>query len=252
MVPALYSAVFLVRPAVELVQKGRLPDCPAPEARCSCETSLYATVGVLAFLGGTIQFAFGYYRSMAVLSDSLHALADAGADFWGMYIARAVHLRRSDEHTLRAFGNKVIALLLMIGALLVGYEAIGRWREGTYLVSPPVILVAGACGLVIDLIRWRTLDKVLDHSCNENLLALIEHARSDALHSALIMIVGMIATMGAVLPFDESAYHRGVRVVDFAASIALVGYMMYLSGKIWRGRLCSDRRAHGDDREHHH
>lgn len=272
MIPAIYGTLHIAKQGVSIARNGYQEGCPAPEAGCSCETSLYATVGTLAFIGGISQWLVGYYRSMAVLSDSLHALADAGADFWGMYIARKVYANNQTCHTsrkeqvlakareieLRRVGNKVIAILLALGALIVGYEAIERWYAGTYLVSPLVIILAGTFGLAIDLMRCRILIKAIGHySSNENLFALIDHAKSDAIHSAIIASIGMVATAGTLLPIDRGAYLGGVRVVDFAASLALAGYMLfYLSWKIWRGQACGDahRRAyhHEGPCDHHH
>lgn len=272
MIPAIYGALHLAKQGISIARNGYQEGCPAPEARCSCETSLYAIVGILAFLGGFVQWGIGYYRSMAVLSDSLHALADAGADFWGMYIARKVYmsnqqarhsskekiLAHAREIELRRIGNKIIAVLLAIGALVVGYEAIERWSEGAYLVSPPVIILAGTFGLAIDLVRWRILSKARIHSSNENLFALISHTKSDAFHSAIIAGIGIVATAGALLPVDQGLYQRGVKLVDFTASLALAGYMLfYLSWKIWHGQSCGSKHehVHGDvrdrDRDHH-
>ncbi len=72
---------------LNLIRNGHSSDCPAPKMRCICEKHLYAITGALALIAGITQTLAGMRFSMAVLSDSLHALADAGADFVGVFVS---------------------------------------------------------------------------------------------------------------------------------------------------------------------
>ena len=73
---------------MSILRHGRSLKCPAPAGSCICEEELYTTTGVLALIAGLIQWVVGYKYSMAALSDSLHALTDAFADFLAVVIVK--------------------------------------------------------------------------------------------------------------------------------------------------------------------
>lgn len=238
---------------------GSLRGCPAPASHCTCESKLYATTGTLALIAGLTQWVVGYHYSMAALSDALHALADAAADFLAMFIARKVNADRSKTNELRTIGNKLIASLLVLGALIIGFEANDRWSGSGYIVWLPAVVLVGLFGLVIDLIRFRMLSKAREHSNNSNLEGLIEHARSDAWHSGIISTVALFAILGSFLGIESGLYAFLVRSGDYLASLGLAGYMMcILAPRIWKGKGCCGQNhrhrthQHGPGCKHHH
>lgn len=238
---------------------GNLSSCPAPTGRCTCESQLYATTGTMALIAGIMQWVVGYNYSMAALSDALHALSDAAADFLGMFIAKKVKYDVNEFRTkeLRSVGNKAISALLTIGATIIGFEAYDRWSSGNYLVWLPAVVVVGIFGLVIDLIRFRMLSKARGHSNNSNLEGLVEHARSDAWHSGIISAIAIIAILGSLAGFNGGLYEFFVRLTDYLASLGLAGYMMFiLAPRIWVGKGCGHKHAktghkHSDKCNHH-
>lgn len=238
---------------IEFLKNGQLSDCPAPQGVCNCESSLYKTTGVLALTAGLAQWAVGYHYSMAVLSDALHAMADASADFVGMFIAKKVVNNPPKAKELRSIGNKIIALLLVLGALTIGIEAYGRWQGGDYVVWLPAVVLVGLFGLVIDLARFRMLSKARGHISNSNLSGLMEHARSDAWHSGIISAIALLAILGSFLSIENGLYAFFVRLVDYLASLGLAGYMAcILTPRVWKGVGCGYAHTHGSKCAHKH
>lgn len=239
---------------LRLIFHGRSKDCPAPEERCSCEKHLYAITGALALIAGVAQLLVGLRFSMAVLSDSLHALADAGADFVGVLVAHKVGRSPHQEDEIRARGNKFVAGMLAIGAAIISNEAYGRWGEGGNEVFLPAVIGIGLFGLVVDLLRLRMLSQAYKHSGKATLPALIVHASSDAKHSGIISIAAIVAFIGEPLlkyfELDQWIvnYQKSVGYADCLASLILAGYMAFiLTPQIWRGQLCC-----GEDKSPQH
>lgn len=239
---------------MSIIKTGHRSKCPAPSAPCICEAELYLLVGVLGLTAGLTQWAVGYIASMAVLSDSLHAFSDAAADLWGVVIVlmvRGAKNHSTKEKHLNKLGNQVIALVLVVGAVFVGQQAITRWGTGNYPVLPIAIIVVGLFGAAIDFLRWRTLARAkLRNDESERLPALIAHAKSDAIHSIIAAGIGAVALAGALLPVTKETYLGGIKLIDFIASLGLTVYMFYLSQKIWKGEGCGHNHSDCSGREH--
>lgn len=243
----------------DLIFNGHSSDCPAPKLRCICEKHLYSITGALALIAGIAQLLVGMRFSMAVLSDSLHALADAGADFVGVFVSHKAGLNPHQEDEIRAMGNKIIAIFLLVGATIITYEASDRWGAGNKTWLPAAVGV-GLFGLGVDLLRFRMLSNTYKHSAVSTLQALIEHARSDAWHSGIISGVAGLALLGNLFltPSEQSAYQEMVGYGDCLASVVLAGYMAFkLMPKVWRGEGCCGEKnlpQHKDDccgHDHH-
>lgn len=229
-----------MRRILRLILKGNSLSCPAPEKRCICEKHLYLITGILALIGGGAELLVGIRFSMAVLSDSLHALADAGADFVGVVVVHKVGRSPHQEDGIREKGNKFVAGLLFVGATIISNEAYGRWGAGNTVWLPAVIAV-GIFGLTIDFLRFRMLSQAYKHREGSTVLALIEHARSDAWHSGIISAMAIIAFLGEFFLSQgrQGWYQRIVGYADCLASFILAGYMvLILTPRIWSGQLC--------------
>ena len=225
-----------------IIITGHRSACPAPSAPCTCEAALYTLVGILGLVAGLTQWAVGYVASMAVLSDSLHAFSDTAADFWGAAIVVGVRSMKDypvAEKRLDKLGNRVIALVLVFGAVLVGRQAIMRWSAGNYPVLPIAIIVVGIFGIVIDFLRWQTLSRArVRNRTSKRLPALIAHAQSDAMHSVMVAGIGVLTLAGVLLPIAKETYLGGIKLIDFIASLGLTVYMFYFAKKIWKGEGC--------------
>jgi Co/Zn/Cd efflux system component len=226
--------------------------CPAPAKPCICEAQLYATTGTLALIAGLVQWSVGYRYSMAALSDSLHALADALADFVGMGIASKAYGNPLHDKQLRTTGNKIISILLALGAVIIVEEAYSRWHGDAYTVWLPAVVLVGLFGLGIDLLRFHMLTKAREHSRNDTVSGLIEHAKSDAWHSGIISVIALLAISGGSLGLEGGLYAFLVRLMDYLASLGLAGYMMFvLTPRIWRGEGCGHNHSKEDTELHH-
>lgn len=238
---------------MDIIRTGHRRECPAPSTPCTCEAALYLLVGTLGLIAGLTQWVVGYLASMAVLSDSLHAFSDTAADFWGAAIVIMVRSAKDypvAEKRLDRLGNQVIALVLIVGAVLVGRQAIARWSMGNYPVLPVAIVATGLFGTAVDLLRWWTLTRAKERNqVSKRLPALIAHAQSDAMHSVLVAGIGAIALAGILLPVAKETYLGGIKLIDFVASLGLTMYMFYFAQKIWRGEGCGHE--HRNDCSHH-
>lgn len=239
---------------------GHTSACPSPDQPCTCEATLYITTGTLAFVAGLMQWFVGFRYSMAAVSDALHALSDSFADFLGVGIAKASKRRPLRAEQLRTIGNRLIALLLAAGAIIIAYEAYARWTHDTYLVWLPAVLGIGIFGLGIDVLRFRMLSQAGKRTGNTSTRALMEHAKSDAWHSAIICVIAILGIGGSFFHTDTDAYQYMVHAVDYAASLGLAGYMLaVLAPRIWRGQSCGHKHepakhthSHDECCGHHH
>ncbi len=230
---------------------GHDTNCRAERNICYCEDRLYIVTGLLGFASGLVQCVIGYRASMAVLSDALHALSDAGADFAGAFIVwkvRQRHFRRAeDEERLRHDGNRIIAFLLVVGAILIAYEAIGRLSAPGYIVQLTAVLAAGCFALLVSLLRLRMLVKARSHLSSTNLAAVTLHAKSDVRHSLIICSTGLVAWgIGFLHVGPAAGYAATLRYIDVGLSFVLAAWMAFcLAPDIWTG-------AHASKHDHEH
>ncbi|GMQ95178.1 MAG: hypothetical protein BMS9Abin13_290 [Patescibacteria group bacterium] len=239
-----------------MILTGHVRSCPIPASPCNCESSQYMLTGILAIFTGLTQAGIGYNASMAVLSDSLHAIADGLADFWGVVIARRVRRNPAKETLLRKRGSRVIAALLFLGAIWILWETGERWLLGSHFVSPLAVAGVGMLAGIINGLRWRILHCAQSSAPNETRAALIAHAKSDTFHSAVVSIVGFMflaAEFASVESVDITVwgYHAVVtpQDIDLFLSSILALYMIYLSRKIWKGEEHCHH-THHDDHTH--
>lgn len=233
----------------ELFSKGYLLSCPAPNDRCRCEATMLMVVAVLALLAGGIQAVLGYYFSMAILSDSVHALADAGADFFGAYIALRVLALPLDEERLSFLSNKVVAGFIVAASGLILIEATERLATNEYMVSPLVVLVAGTIGYWIDTTRTKILRRAKLHYASPRIDGYIDHAQTDATHSLWVAIVGGVTFFVGLFPLTKGAYEPFVQHLDFGASIYISIWMLKVGWDRWNGK--EHTHSHSDEKCNH-
>lgn len=232
---------------MSFLRTGHLDDCPTPNAPCICEAPLYLAVGTLALFSGLVQWAVGYYASMAVASDALHALFDASMDFLGFFTVIMAR-RMGNSDVIEKVGIKVLVAVFAIGAVAVGMHAVERLTEGTYRVVPFAIVAVCVLATAIHALRWKMLARAKHHlGLNPRLIAIIAHAKYDMFHSGLIAIIGGFALLGTMLPFDQELYAQALKWMDFGLLFILTLYMLYTAKKIWFGH---GHDYHGHD--HHH
>ena len=235
-----------------IVSNGFVHSCPAPNERCNCESQVLLVVACLALVAGIVQAVTGYYFSVAILSDSVHAMGDAGADFFGAYIAYKVLTSPTRETRLSLISNKAVGIFIVIGGALVAYEALERWVEGTYLVSPFAAMLAGSAGYLIDSKRVSILKNARAHYPSDRIDGYIDHAQTDKIHSLYVAVIGGIAWVADFLPVEQAIYMTTVQYIDFGASIFLSGYMFRIGRNRWYGKGCGHTHTNSKSAHHNH
>ncbi len=165
--------------------------------------SLYAILSVVLveFLGGLLA------NSMAVLSDSAHALFDALTTFWLMYAVKLSLKPPDEEHTyghskIETLGSLFGGLSLMGISLFILYEATIRFLIGTKvsLDFAPIAIFSVLYTMFVDVYRVFILSKNDTTVIRANLL----HAVAD-FSSTIIALLGISAAWMGFSHFDSIA-----------------------------------------------
>jgi len=217
------------------IQTGHTRTCHAQNSRCICEKNQYLFTGTLALLVGIIQAFFGFQMSMTLFSDALHAFPDAFADFFGAYTVSKIEDTPEKETYLRKRASKVVALLLVGGAVWIGIEAASRYFQGGHTVATKYSFFVALAAMCIHFLRWRVLTNAQIAYPTDTRSDLIVHAWSDIVHSASVTIVFVLFRVVE----DIGIGSHWIVDVDLLLSELLSLYMLKLSHDIWIG-------------EHHH
>ncbi len=208
--------------------------------------------GTLGFFSAIIQFIIGYRFSMAALSDALHAFSDGGADFVGAFIVHKIRLKNpTDGKRIEDIGNKIIAILLFLGAFTIVYEAIERLSgKSHFVVWPRIVVYVTFLGLCLGILRLSMLRKAREHiKVSRSLKSLIGHAETDLWHNGIVFLVVLSTYAVTVFSSQANSYGNAIRSLDCVLSIGLAFWMTFVvAPKMWKG----DRCGHEDDRDHEH
>ncbi len=164
--------------------------------------------------------------SVALLSDTLHNLADALTAI-PLWIAFAVGRRRPTRGYTYGFGRfeDVAGLLIVVAigasAALIIWESVGRFVEPRLIDHIPWVIAAGFVGAAGNEFVARYRIKVGREIGSEALIADGQHARSDALTSLAVVVAGIGAAFGAAW-------------VDPVAGIVVAAAMLWLLGRTAR------------------
>ena len=165
----------------------------SPETRILAAL-LLTLVGMLVSVVGGIRS-----RSLALLSDAGHMLADAAALGLALVAQRVAGRPRTGSRTygwrraetLAAFVN---AILLGVASVWVVIEAASRWRDPPD-VKGGFMLAVAVFGLLVNLVAAAVLASGRTH--NENTRAALAHVASDAAGSiAAIVAAGLVLGLG--------------------------------------------------------
>lgn len=219
------------------------------ENPCICASFQFFVTGILALLVGIVQAFVGYYKSMAILSDSLHAIQDSLSDFWGIIVEKRVARNPKNEEVLRKRGDRIIAFLLFIGAIGILRETIERMSANDYLVSLGAVIGVGFLSVIVDLLRWWILYQAQKRSPTRTRAGLILHAKTDAIHGGVITVVGLLSFAAIMLLMMPASY---LKPIDLTFSVLLACYMMYLSVGIWKGEHHSHNSEHYNHHDYHY
>lgn len=152
-----------------------------------------------------VELAVGLLaNSLALLSDAGHMVSDVLALGIALVAQRLGRVGPKGSFTfglrrvpvLGAFSN---ALALLVIALFILWEAWGRFQSPQEVIGWPV-LVAGAAGLLVNVISAWWLHKSGDQSLN--IRGALLHLAADALGSLGAIIAGVVLMTSGWLPID--------------------------------------------------
>jgi cation diffusion facilitator family transporter len=162
-------------------------------------------LGVMKLIGGILG------NSFALISDAVNSLGDAFTSVFILFALRVAQLPPDKEHPYghtkaEAIAGSNVALLIILSALLVGWEAIGRIHLAH--TFPPVwtLWLAGFNVVIKECLyhyKWR----IGKRTGSSALIANAWDHRSDALCSLLVLVsLGMVRWGGpAWIRADEVA-----------------------------------------------
>ena len=204
----------------------------AQAAAASIFASLVMTAAKIA-----VAIATG---SLGVLSEALHSLIDLGATLLTWFAVRFADLPADDEHQ---FGHAKIenlaalveALLLVLTAVYVGYEAILHLALGALNISTPwwgFVLIG--FGMAVDLWRSTKLRHVAIAQSSAALAADAAHFEADIYVSGAVLI----GLAGAALGFPTT---------DAVAALLVSGFIFWMGIRLGRETISSllDRAPEG-------
>jgi cation diffusion facilitator family transporter len=158
--------------------------------------------GIVLSLGlGSVKLAGGVFgNSVALISDAVHSLGDALVSA-GVFLALVWSQRPADRehpygHTrAEAVAGSNVALILILSALGIGWEAIATWGEP----SPPpevyTLVIAGASVLLMEGF-YRYKKHIASQTGSRAMLATAWDHRLDALGSLTVLAGLALARSG--------------------------------------------------------
>jgi cobalt-zinc-cadmium efflux system protein len=163
-----------------------------------------AAVGVtLAFvIAEALAGWFG--RSLALLSDAGHNLADAAAlgfSWYALVVARrkSHHGMTFGYHRVGVFAALINAVSLVVIAVVIGWEAVSRIRQPEAASGPLMIGVALAA-IVVNLAIGSWLHRGAQHDMNVRSAYL--HMIGDAVSAAGVVVAGVLVVWTGTLWAD--------------------------------------------------
>lgn len=169
--------------------------------------------------------------SLALLTDALQGLVDIGATSFTWFAVRAADKPADDEHH---FGHgKVEALAALVEtAVLCGLAGAVLWEAGSRLwlrtgedVSvTPIVIGVLLMSMVVDAMRFRSLQKVARETGSEALASGATHFAADFVGSALVLL-GLIGVW------------FGVPMADTMGAFGIAAFTAYSAPKLGRRTL---------------
>jgi cation diffusion facilitator family transporter len=184
--------------------------------------SVNLLLGAVKLVGGLFSGSFG------LLSDALHSLGDALTSGVVLFAFRFAQRPPDAEHPYghtraEAIAGSNVALLLIVSALAVGWEAVQHWHDPHE--PPPVWALGIAAGsIAIQEALFRYERHVARRTGSAALLANAWDHRNDALCS-LAVLIGL-----ALVRWGGPAWSGA----DHAAALLIVGAIIWTGLRLFR------------------
>ena len=198
--------------------------------------SLYQQVWRAAWLGLVVNLALGLAKliggivgdSFALISDSVNSLGDVVATVVVLCAVRIAQQPADDEHPYghtraEAIAASTVAVLIMVSALGIGWEAIQRLTLVHSLPETWTLWIAGI-NVVIKEWLYRYKVRVGRRTGSRAMIANAWDHRSDAL-CALAVLIGL-----AMVRYGDGRWMWA----DEVAALVVVGAILYSSLRLYR------------------
>lgn len=200
----------------------------APDTDLQKLKSKAALASILASAGLTLgKFVAALLSgSLALLSEALHGLLDVGATLLTYFAIRAADKPADDEHHYGHAKIEAVAALVETGLLIILSIAV-LFEAGRRIVAadPPHVdatwLTFGVLivSIVVDFVRWRSLERIAKQTKSEALAADALHFSSDLVASSLVL-AGLIATEYGFVQGDALA------AIGVSVFVGIAGYRL--------------------------
>lgn len=176
-----------------------------------------------------VEFVFGLISgSLALLTDSMHALLDAVVTVVLLLAARYAIKPPDAEHTyghgkIESLGGMIGGIAIFLIALFFIYESVTRMQSPTPFTAPGLFAIGAALYTIgVDVFRIILLKKTINKIGGATVKADYYHAFMD-FGSTLVVVIGIVLA------------NIGVHDADFAAALVLGILLCVLSLKlVWR------------------
>lgn len=133
-------------------------------------------------------------HSLALLSDAVHMLTDAGALMLALWAQRVARRARTARRTYGFRRAEILAacangVALAVSSVWIGVEALRRWSQPPEVRGVGMLAVA-AVGLGVNLVSAWVLSRGEGH--NANTRAAMAHVLADAAGSVAAMLAGVL------------------------------------------------------------
>ncbi|MCK2024082.1 cation diffusion facilitator family transporter [Microbacterium sp. kSW2-24] len=203
---------------------------------------LTATIMVVQVVGALLT------GSLALLADAAHMFTDASALVIAL-IAAAVAARPADDRRTfgyqraEVFGALINAIILILLAGWVGFEAVGRLIDpGEVEVAGPLMLAVAVVGLLANAVSMWLLSRAQRTSINVRGAYL--EVMGDLIGSAAVIVAAIVIVATGWMPADAIAsMFIAILIIPRAISLLREVFSM-LSESAPKGMAVADIRSH--------
>jgi len=178
--------------------------------------------------------AYGSYlsNSLALLSDTLHAIFDTAGIGLALLTEFAVRMRIHSEQHMRAINGRISALLLLGMAIMVILEALDRF-SAVPIIHGGSMLVCALLGMAGNVYCLYLV--IRDSHENITSRALIRHIAVDLSQSFAVIVSSIVFLWrpSFVIDFCAKLGMTKIEMIDPILSFLLACWALVLAGKTW-------------------
>ncbi len=165
-------------------------------------------------------------QSSAIIADGLHSLSDVFSTIVAMIGIKLAHKRDDENHPyghekIEPVMGKVLANILLLTAIYMGYKGIKDIVEGNYGVPGQITIYAAILSIIVKEWMYRYTAKGAKEIESSALMADAWHHRTDSLSS----VGSLIGVVGARMGYPVLDPIASVAISILVAKVAISIYM---------------------------